>query len=70
MYLSQRDVALKKVTDANALFFNVDLMGYQKSNVAAGKNGFYEVSGWNDAMYNVMSTLDALNDASWPWETP
>jgi hypothetical protein len=53
---------------ANVPLFGIDTTGYSASSIDTSKPHRYEVGGFSDKLFTMISLLDEGRSTSWPWE--
>jgi hypothetical protein len=53
---------------ANVPLFGIDTTGYSASSIDTSKPNRYEVGGFSDKLFTMISLLDSGQSATWPWE--
>jgi len=65
---ASRPVSVSDAVPANVPLFGVDTTGYSKTSIDTSKPNRYEIGGFSDKLFTMMSLLTSGKDAAWPWE--
>lgn len=53
---------------ADVPLFGIDTTGYSRSSIDTSKPNRYEIGGFSDKLFTMISLLDGKKSAKWPWE--